>query len=503
MNITVKSGQIQDQAVDLIVVNHFEGMRAPVGATGAVDSRLAGAIDEIISAGDFKGKLNDTLLLYARRQLNARRVLLLGLGPAAEFTLERARQVAATAARKARELGVKRMATVVNGASTAGLDVQAAAQSLAEGFYLGLYQFSPHKSKLEPDAGRQIDEVIVVEIDAQKVPAIEAGVKAGRAIAEAVTAARDLVNHPSNFMTPTDLAEHARKIVEGRPLSLQVLEADDMRALGMGSLLGVAQGSDTPPKFVVLEYKPAEAADKPPLVFVGKGITFDTGGISIKPAEHMEEMKGDMAGAAAVFGALQAIADLGLPQYVIGITPLVENMPSGKAYKPGDVLKASNGKTIEVISTDAEGRLVLADALVYAGRYKPAAVVDLATLTGACVIALGEDVAAGMFGTDEALKQKLMAASESSAERLWPMPLFDDYKERIKSDTADMKNSGGRYGGVGTSAIFLREFAEGYPWAHLDVAPMTLSERDRPYMPKGATGFGVRLLVQLARDWAA
>jgi leucyl aminopeptidase len=216
----------------------------------------------------------------------------------------------------------------------------------------------------------------------------------------------------------------------------------------------------------------------------------------------MEEMKGDMAGAAAVFGALQAIADLGLAQHVIGITPLVENMPSGKAYKPGDVLKASNGKTIEVISTDAEGRLVLADALVYAGRYNPAAVIDLATLTGACVVALGEDVAAGMFGTDEALKQKLMAASDSSSERLWPMPLFDDYKERIKSDTADMKNSGGRYGGVGTSAIFLREFAEGYPWAHLDVAPMTLSERDRPYTPKGATGFGVRLLVQLARDWA-
>jgi leucyl aminopeptidase len=349
----------------------------------------------------------------------------------------------------------------------------------------------------------QIDELMIVEFEAAKVAALEAGAKAGQAIAQAVMFARNLVNQPPNYLFPADLAEAARKMAEAAGIGVQILEEAELRKLDMGALLGVTQGSDAPCKFVILDYKPAGTEEQAPLIFVGKGVTFDTGGISIKPSEKMDEMKSDMGGAAAVIGALQAIATLGLSRRVIGITPLVENMPDGKAYRPGDVLRASNGKTIEVISTDAEGRLILADALVYAGRYKPAAVVDLATLTGACVVALGEDVAAGMFGTDDALKQRLMGASGTSGERLWPMPLWEDYKDRIKSDTADMKNSGGRYGGVGTSAWFLREFAEGYPWAHLDIAPMALSERDRPYMPKGATGFGVRLLVQLARDWAS
>ena len=295
--------------------------------------------------------------------------------------------------------------------------------------------------------------------------------------------------------------ERAQAMAAGRSrLSATVLEREQMRELGMGALLAVAQGSGEPPKFVILDYQPGE--ELPTVVIVGKGITFDSGGLSIKPAEGMGEMKSDMAGGAAVMGALQAVADLGLKLHVVGLVPLTENVINGHAYRPSDIIRASNGKTIEIISTDAEGRLILADALVYAGRYQPQAVVDLATLTGACVTALGENVAAGVFGTDDTLVEQLRAASAATAERIWPLPLYEDYTEFMKSDIADLKNSGGRNRGVGASAAFLKAFAEGYPWAHLDIAPMALADKDKPYIPKGATGFGVRLLVQWLRNLA-
>jgi leucyl aminopeptidase len=295
-------------------------------------------------------------------------------------------------------------------------------------------------------------------------------------------------------------------MAEGRKLSVTVLEREDMRELGMGALLGVAQGSDEPPKFIILEHRPDSqngGRQPPTVVLVGKGITFDSGGFSIKPAEGMEEMKSDMAGGAAVIGAMQAIADLNLPAHVVGLVPATENLINGHAYKPADVVRAMNGKTIEIISTDAEGRLILADALVYARRYEPQAVIDLATLTGACIIALGRGQAAGLFGTDDELIEQLKAASARTGERIWQLPLYDEYLDVMKSDTADLKNSGGRYGGVGASAAFLKAFAEGYPWAHLDIAPIAYLANDRPYSPKGATGFGVRLLVQFVRDVAA
>jgi leucyl aminopeptidase len=301
-------------------------------------------------------------------------------------------------------------------------------------------------------------------------------------------------------MMPAALASAAQQTAERVGLKCDVYDVDWMRAQGMGALLGVTQGSAAPPKFIVLEHKGAEGD---PLVFVGKGITFDTGGISIKPAEKMEDMKGDMGGAAAVIAALGAIAELNLPVHVIGLAPACENMPSGTAYRPGDVLRAKNGKTIEIISTDAEGRLILADALSYAAGLKPKAVIDLATLTGACVVALGEDVAAGFFANDDDLSRTIKMVSEATAEKLWRLPLYEEYKEKIKSDTADMKNSGGRYGGVGTSATFLSEFVS-YPWAHWDIAGMVLNAKGGPaYVPKGGTGFGVRSLIELARRWMA
>jgi leucyl aminopeptidase len=504
MDINVIHGAIQEQDTDLIVVNLFEGVTQPGGATGAVDRALGGAVRDLIAGGDFKGKLDETAVLYPRGAIPARRVLIVGLGKAEEFTLDRVRRASATAARRARDLGARRFATIVHGAGIGGLEVQSAAQAVAEGTLLGLYEFNRHKAP--PEDQRQVAEMAVVEFDATRLPAIEAGVRAGQAIAAAVALTRDLVNEPPNFATPTILAQRAHQIAEGRRISVTVLEREEMRELGMGALLAVAQGSDEPPKFIILDYQPEprqEGTTPPTVVLVGKGITFDSGGLSIKPAEGMEEMKSDMAGGAAVMGAVQAIADLNLPVRVVGLVPATENVINGHAYKPADIVRAMNGKTIEIISTDAEGRLILADALVYAKRYAPQAVVDLATLTGACITALGKGQAAGLFSIDEKLAEQLKRASASTGERIWQLPLYDEYSEVMKSDVADLKNSGGRYSGVGASAAFLKAFAEGYPWAHLDIAPMAYLDKDKPYTPKGATGFGVRLLVQFVRDLAA
>jgi leucyl aminopeptidase len=299
-------------------------------------------------------------------------------------------------------------------------------------------------------------------------------------------------------MTPHSLAQAAQDMAAKNGLKCEVFNVGQISELGMGAMLGVTKGSDEPPQFIVLEHKPDAGQ---PVILVGKGITFDSGGISLKPGEGMGAMKGDMAGAAAVIGAMQAVAQLDLPLHVVALAPACENLPSGHAYKPGDVLKAMNGKTIEVISTDAEGRLILADALCYADRYKPSAVIDLATLTGACVVALGENVAAGIFSNDDALSAKVREAGAKAGEKLWPLPLYEEYKDKIKSEVADMKNTGGRSGGVGTSAIFLKEFTS-YPWAHLDIAPMEADDKGGPYQPKGATGFGVRTLVEFLRAQA-
>ena len=284
-------------------------------------------------------------------------------------------------------------------------------------------------------------------------------------------------------------------------MKLRILDDAQMKKIGMNALLGVARGGSEPAKFIILEYDGRRRSD-PPIVLVGKGLTFDSGGISIKPSEKMEEMKTDMAGGAAVLGAIAAVADLKLPVHVVGLIPATENLPGGKAYKPGDILKSLSGRTIEVITTDAEGRLILADALTYALRYKPAAVIDLATLTGACIVALGDHVI-GMLGTDEALKARIREAADATGERVWELPLWEDYDEQIRSDIADFKNSGGRAGGAITAAAFLRKFVGDVPWVHLDIAGPSWLSKDRPYIPKGASGVGVRLLVRFLRDAAA
>ena len=504
MEIRVVTGGIQATEDELIVVNLFEGVQEPGGATGAVDQALAGAISEAIAAGDLDGKRGRVALFYTRGAIPARRVLVVGLGARDSFTLDTVRWAAAAAAQKARELGVRSFSSVVHGAGAGGFEPEAAAQAVVEGTVLGLYRYQELKNK-PPD--RPDPEVFtLVQFGADKLPAIEAGARVGQIVAEAACLARDLVNRPANYATPVDLADLALEIASDfRTMRCQLLSEEDAAELEMGAFMGVAQGSDEPAVFIVLEHNPGRD-DLDTIVLVGKGITFDTGGISLKPVEKMDRMRGDMAGGAAVLATMQAVGSLDLPLHIVGLVPATENMPSARAYKPGDVLQAMNGKTIEIISTDAEGRLILADALVYASRFAPNAVIDLATLTGACVVALGRGMAAGAFGTDDGLVQRLQSASSASGERIWSMPLYDEYLDALESLTADLTNSGGRQGGVGTSAIFLKQFAEGYPWVHLDIAGMSFEERaggdKRPaYLQKGGTGFGVRLLVQFLQDW--
>jgi leucyl aminopeptidase len=498
MKTVVTQGGIQDSLADTIIVNLFEGVTSPGEATGSVDRALNGAISELISQGDLTGEKGKVAVIYPRGAIPARRVLVVGLGKSEEFDAEGVRQAAAAAAKRARELGAVHVASIVHGAGIAGLPVQSAAQATIEGTAMADYRFEADKQR-EPRERPALETFELVEFSQDKIAAIEEGNRVSQAIIAGVKIARDLVSMPPNVATPSKMAETAQAIARETGLKVTIGDRKWAAEHDMGAFLAVAKGAGEEPKFIVLEHN-LERDDLDTIVLVGKGITFDTGGISIKPSEGMWNMKSDMGGAAAVLGAMRAVGELDLPLRVIGIAPCTENMPDANAYRPADVIRASNGKTIEIISTDAEGRMVLADGLVYAGRYKPKAVIDLATLTGACVVALGMGIAAGLFSTDDALRDRLLVASEATHERVWPMPLWSDYQEAIKSEVADMKNTGGRFGGVGTSAIFLKAFTD-YPWAHLDIAGMALREKGKGYLPAGGTGFGVRLLVETLRSW--
>ncbi len=498
MNITVKQGFAQQEPAEALVVNLFKDVTRPGGATGAVDRATDGMISELIQGGDFRGQLKEVAVLYPRGVIPAKRVIVVGLGEAEKFDLEKVRQAAAVAAKHARQLGVKSLTTIVHGGGIGGLEIDAAAQAVVEGTVLALYRFTEHKEP-DPEERPQIEALTLLEADDGKVPQVEAGARAGEIIGQAACLARDLANQPANVATPTMLADTARRIAEEHGLQCQVLDEEEARALGMGSFLSVARGSQEPPRFIILEHN-ADRDDLATIVLAGKGITFDSGGISIKPGDKMHYMKFDMSGGAAVLGTMQAVAALDLPLHVVGLIPATENLPSGTATKPGDIVRAMSGKTIEIVNTDAEGRLILADALTFAERYKPAGVIDLATLTGACVVALGHH-ASGLMGNDENFIERIKAAGEASGERVWQLPLWEPYQEQIKSDVADMKNVGGRPGGSITAAALLSKFAESYPWAHLDIAGTAWTEEGKPYTPKGGTGVGVRLLVELLRNW--
>ncbi|MBX3011944.1 MAG: leucyl aminopeptidase [Caldilineaceae bacterium] len=499
LQVDVIQGSLGQQQTDCVVVNLFEGVTQPGGATGAIDKALEGAITSLIASGDFTGKAGTTALLYTNGKLPAARVLVVGLGKSEQFDRRGVRKAAASAQQALRKLkGVKTYATIVHGAGIGGVEVQAAAQATAEGAILAAYQ-APNYKREKPEGGPT--HCTVVELEGGKIPAITAGIQRAQAIAAGVYQARDYVSEPPNVLYPVEYAKRAQAMAQAVGLTYSVLGEAAMRELGMNILLAVSQGSEQEAQLIILEHAPAGTESQAPLIFVGKGITFDTGGISIKPSADMWMMKDDMGGSAAVIGAMAAIARLNVPRRVIGLGVCVENMPDGRAFRPGDIWTGITGKTTEIISTDAEGRLVLADALGYVARYNPAAVVDLATLTGAIGIALGTQ-AAGLFSNNDSLQSALLGAAERSGERLWPMPMYDDYLDDIKSDMAEVKNSGSRFGGVTTSAKFIEHFTEGYPWAHLDIASMVWSGSDKdPATPKGATGYGVRLLVELAETF--
>jgi len=494
MEIKAISGNLVELPIEAIVVNLFEGVKTPGGATGAVDQALGGVISGLIERGEIKGKLGEVSLLHTLGRIPPERVVVVGLGQRERFNLDRVRQATASALRFLRKLGVKRAASILHGAGAGGIDRQLSAQAIAEGGLLGLYAFKKHKT-VDPEPG-ELEELLLVERDESRLPEMNEGIRLGRVLAEAANFARDLVNEPANALTPTKMAEAATELAEKYELELEVLEREKMEELGMGALLGVAQGSQQPPKFIILSYR-GDRGSRDVLGLVGKGITFDSGGISIKPSEGMGEMKGDMAGGAAVLATLKALGELKPRINVTGLVPATENMPSGTALRPGDILKAMNGKTIEVVSTDAEGRLILADALCYARRLGLSPVIDVATLTGACHVALG-DVCSGAFGNDQGLIAQLMELGEEMGERLWQLPLYEEYKEQNKSEVADIKNSGGRWGGAITAAQFLAEFIEDTPWVHLDIAGTAFLEKERGYFSKGATGIPVRTLVKFA-----
>ena len=420
------------------------------------------------------------------------------MGKKQELSQDKIRGVVAETCRLLRQKGVDDIATIAQGAGICGISPESAAQALTEGALLGVYSFRRHITK-EAEYG-EIKQLTIVDADETRLHSLEQGSYKGRVLAEATNLARDMVNEPANYMTPSHMAETAARLAETYGLELNVLEREQMQELGMGALLGVTQGSQQPPKFIVLHYRGGDSTEID-VALVGKGITFDSGGISIKPSEGMAEMKGDMAGGAAVMAAMTAIAQLKPRINVMAIIPATENLPSGDALKPGDILTAMNGKTIEIISTDAEGRLILADALGYAKRLGAKIMVDAATLTGACKVALG-DICSGAFGNNQELVDKVIAAGTEAGEHVWQMPMYDEYKEQIKSDVADIKNAGGKYGGAITAAQFLAEFVGDTPWVHLDIAGTNLSEKEKAYLVKGATGVSVRTLVNLVLSLA-
>ena len=446
------------------------------------------ALERAIATGDYKGKKDETLLVYGGGK--AQRILLVGVGKAGEITRSSVRRAAAIAARRARGLGTKSFALAIAKEARGGLGAAELAQVVIEGAAQGGWQFMELKKQPE-DPKPELESVELV-IDASDKDEAEAGRRVGDAIAAGYLYTRNLQMQPGNVATPTYLAEQARKMATTHGFSVTILDKAQIKKEGMGALLAVAQGSAEEPRFIVLEYQGGSGA---PVVLVGKGVTFDSGGISIKPALNMEDMKFDKSGATAVLGAFEVLGRLKPKINVVGLIPATENLPSGTAVKPGDVVKSHLGKTIEIINTDAEGRLILCDALSYARRFKPAAVIDAATLTGAVVIALGHH-AIGMLGNDEALLSEVRDAGERAGERCWPLPLWDDYRELLKSDVADIKNSGGRAAGTIAGAWFLREFVDSFPWVHLDIAGTAYLEGEGASHAKGPTAVGVRLFTE-------
>jgi leucyl aminopeptidase len=494
MEFSIKSGSPEKQRTACLAVGVFEHRKlSPAGLI--VDQAAQGYLADILRRGDMDGKKGSSLLLHHVPGLTAERILLVGLGKEREYHDEAYQGAIRTTVKALSDLGVSEAFLCLTETPVKKRNLAWNVEQAVLVAEEAVYRFQQMKSKPE-EAGKKLRKLTLAVAKRAEMAAAEQAAKRGQAIANGMRLTKDLGNLPGNVCTPSHLAEQAKAMAKEMGLKIQVLDRTQIEKLGMGSFLSVAKGSDEPPRFIVLEHKGGEKGQKP-VVLVGKGITFDSGGISLKPAAEMDEMKYDMCGAASVLGTMRAAAELKLPLNVVGLVPTCENLPSGRANKPGDVVTSMSGQTIEVLNTDAEGRLILCDALTYAERLQPACVVDIATLTGACVIALGH-VATGLLSNHDSLARELLHAGDSAHDRCWQLPLWDDYQELLKSNFADIANIGGRAAGTITAACFLSRFTEKYHWAHLDIAGTAWKSGKE----KGATGRPVPLLVHFLADRA-
>ncbi len=477
----IKNIKEEDCESDALILPFIEGNYKFYGHFKPSFQQL---INKIFSK-EFSGKEGELILVPAPDNIKPERILFVGLGKKDDISPEKIRQAGGNSLRFLRDKGMKHLAlstSILNSLNQKPAD-------FIEGALLGLYTF---KKYFEKKDNKSLKSIIILS---KNNKALRDELEWVRAVTSSVYFSRDLINTPANDMTPKRLADTALTL-KNKKLIVKILDKKDVQRIGMGAYLAVAKGSKEPLKFIILEHK---GSHKQPIVLIGKSITFDSGGLSLKPPEGMEKMKYDMAGGAAVLGVMKSVSTLKIPIHIIGILPATENLPGGSATKPGDVVKTITGKTIEITNTDAEGRLTLADAIEYAMRYKPRYIIDIATLTGACTIAFGNEAIA-MMGNDKYLMDKLKQAGEKTYERVWEMPIFEEYKEYLKSDVADLKNSGGRNGSLVSSAYFLYKFVNNIPWVHLDIAGTAWIEKDKPYIPKGATGVGIRLIMNLLKD---
>ena len=493
MQVEASQGPFEQLDVQAIAVAVFKDEKADSGFLKKLDELTGGLVKSTIDAEEFSGKEGETAYfhLVGNDKLKAGRVLLVGVGAAKEYKNGGVSNMAGTAVRSLRSKNAKSIAVLPRVEN----DFEQASSVAVQGAFISV--FDPDKYRTVDKEQKTVERLVVV-VEGAAEDVLKRGVEAGKIIGESINFTRDLANEPGAYMTPTDMAERARDIANEFGLNIDVLDEARMEQEGMGSLLSVSRGSDQPAKLIILKYVPAnfDESNNELLAFVGKGVTFDSGGISLKPGENMELMKYDMTGGATVLGAMRAIAQLKPPIPVLGVAPCTENLPSGKATKPGDVVRAMTGKTIEIINTDAEGRLILADALAYAKKLGATRIIDMATLTGAVSIALG-DVNTAVLGTDQKLIDEIISAGQEVGEKFWQLPLDKEYSKQIKSDIADIKNVGGRKAGTITAAAFLKEFADGVAWAHLDIAGTAWGDEAKPYRSKGPTGIALRTLLKI------
>ncbi len=479
----------------MLVIGQFSDDKKPLPEIFGLCKKLGGAVEQVVKLGDFKGKTGTSALIYGNKNIGASRLLMVGLGEREKATIDTIRQAAALAANKAVSMKVSKMALAIQKGLGAKFDTALAAQALAEGIYYGSFRYDEY---VTTDEDGRSDSLVVEVIDdnAAKTKRLENGLKKGAIIGKAQSYARALANRPGNVINPPSLAAEAKKLAaKTKGLSCKVLDEKQLAKLGMGGILAVGSGSKTPPRLIIVKYSPPGKAKRLPTVaLVGKAITFDSGGISIKPAQNMEQMKLDKSGGIGVLATIKAAAELKLPVNIYALVPSAENMPGGSSYRPGDIVTTYSGKTVEIQNTDAEGRMILCDALHYAVKQNCGVIIDVATLTGACVVALGTFMA-GLMGNDEKLNKDLEEAAKASGEKVWQLPCGDEYAEEMKSKIADLKNTGGRWGGACTAAAFLRQFVGEKKWAHLDIAGVDCFEKPTASASEGASAFGVRLLT--------